>query len=662
MKGIAIKILLIIFTMRPLLSAAQDQKQEQKQKESQYFNNSLDNINSNSIQSISFKRDEDDIFTLIKKAEALADKDPKKALEYLDQALNKSLKEGNKQGEAMSYATLGKINYKQGLYAQSSNFFLKAISVYQGLGDKAGIIDTRKNLGQAYLGSSNFEKALEQYNLALSEAIQLKKSDDMIDLKYKTGSVYEKQGKFEEALKTYQEILAMEEGRKNNPGIITANNSIGNVYLQQEKTKKALEHYEKSQELAIKDKNNQQMVESFDKIGNTYRKQKNYKEELDVRNKSVEVNKSLKDTLKLALDYLEIGKNYLEQKAPNSAILPLLEGVKLSAKTGDFEKQAEAYLALSEAYKEKGNYPMALEYYQNYVSVRDSLLIQKTENQATLVNFNEELSLKQKKIDLLEKHMTLMEEERKYSHLLIYFLSAGLIIVFGGSWMIYSNSRKRRIANQVLALKSLRSQMNPHFIFNALNSVNNYISKNDERSANKYLSDFSKLMRTVMENSQHEFISLSTELSILKLYLSLEHSRFKEKFDYELTVSEDIQSDHIEIPPMLIQPYIENSVWHGLRYRDDKGFLKVSISNGIGNVLKVTVEDNGIGRKRSQELKTANQKDKVSTGLKNTENRLKIINELYSTKMKVEMEDLYKETGSGTKVSIYITPAKTKVS
>jgi two-component system, LytTR family, sensor kinase len=256
----------------------------------------------------------------------------------------------------------------------------------------------------------------------------------------------------------------------------------------------------------------------------------------------------------------------------------------------------------------------------------------------------------------------LLKEEKRSSQMLIYLLSSGLLIVVGSSWMIYSSSRKRRIANQVLALRSLRSQMNPHFIFNALNSVNNYISKNDERSANKYLSDFSKLMRTVMENSQHEFISLTTELSILQLYLSLEHSRFKEKFEYELNVSEDLHTDQIEIPPMLIQPYIENAVWHGLRYRDDKGFLKVSISNGSGNILKVTVEDNGIGRKKSQEIKTVNQKDKVSTGLKNTESRMKIINELYSTKMKIEMEDLYKDTQSGTKVTIYITQAKNQKS
>jgi LytS/YehU family sensor histidine kinase len=280
---------------------------------------------------------------------------------------------------------------------------------------------------------------------------------------------------------------------------------------------------------------------------------------------------------------------------------------------------------------------------------------------ASLVNYNDQISLKQKKIDLLESEMHLMEEEKHSSELLIYFLTAGIILVLISSWIIYNNSRKRRIANQVLALKSLRSQMNPHFIFNALNSVNNYISKNDERSANKYLSDFSKLMRTVMENSQLEFINLSTELQILQLYLTLEHSRFKEKFDYELIVTPDINQDFIEIPPMLIQPYIENAIWHGLRYREEKGMLKVVFQKHVDNGLEVIIEDNGIGRKKSMELKTINQKDKISTGLKNTESRLKIINELYRTRMQVEIEDLDKIEMTGTKVTILINQAKKQV-
>ena len=118
----------------------------------------------------------------------------------------------------------------------------------------------------------------------------------------------------------------------------------------------------------------------------------------------------------------------------------------------------------------------------------------------------------------------------------------------------------------MLELKSLRAQMNPHFIFNSLNSVNSFISKNDDRSANKYLSQFSRLMRMVLENSKHDFVSLDSEIEILKLYLELEHLRFQDKFDYDFTIGGGVKKDEIEIPPMLIQPFIENSVWHGLRY------------------------------------------------------------------------------------------------
>ena len=197
--------------------------------------------------------------------------------------------------------------------------------------------------------------------------------------------------------------------------------------------------------------------------------------------------------------------------------------------------------------------------------------------------------------------------------------------------------------------------MNPHFIFNALNSVNSYIAKSDEKSANKYLSDFSKLMRLVMENSKYDFVSLDTEVNTLELYLSLEHFRFKEKFDYTFNIGADIATDTFEIPPMFIQPYIENAIWHGLRYKEAKGFLNVIFEKDNQN-LKVTVEDNGIGRKESKKLKTKFQKENVSTGLKNIENRVDIINKIYKTKISIDIKDFDIEKQSGTIVTMIIPP------
>jgi LytS/YehU family sensor histidine kinase len=191
--------------------------------------------------------------------------------------------------------------------------------------------------------------------------------------------------------------------------------------------------------------------------------------------------------------------------------------------------------------------------------------------------------------------------------------------------------------------------MNPHFIFNALNSVNNFIAKSDERSANRYLSDFSTLMRSVLENSEEDFIPLSKELNLLELYIKLEHSRFPDKFDYRINIDEHLDIPSFQIPPMLLQPYIENAIWHGLRYREEKGMLEVSVRSKGDDTLEICIFDDGIGRKKSAELKTHHQKKSSSKGMGNIKQRVAILNDMNKNKVSVNISNLNKD-GSGTKV------------
>ena len=193
--------------------------------------------------------------------------------------------------------------------------------------------------------------------------------------------------------------------------------------------------------------------------------------------------------------------------------------------------------------------------------------------------------------------------------------------------------------------------MNPHFIFNSLNSVNSFIAKKDEKSANKYLSEFSKLMREVLEYSQEEFIPLSKEIELLKRYVKLEHFRFNSDFDFEFIIDEKIRLDDYQIPPMLLQPFIENAIWHGLRYKKVKGELIVKFAQ-TPSYLEITITDNGIGRSKSLESKTVNQKKMKSTGIKNVENRLDIIQSVFKKKLIVEIGDLDKSKKEGTKITL----------
>ena len=194
--------------------------------------------------------------------------------------------------------------------------------------------------------------------------------------------------------------------------------------------------------------------------------------------------------------------------------------------------------------------------------------------------------------------------------------------------------------------------MNPHFIFNALNSVNSFISKNDTRQANKYLSDFSRLMRIVLENSQSDFVPLTEEVDTLELYLKLEHFRFQDKFDYDFYTDETLLNEEYAMPPMLIQPFIENAIWHGIRYKEGKGKLVVKLL-AENDGLKMVIEDNGIGRKRSKALKTENQSQQKSTGMKNTKDRINLINDTYNSKIRLNIADLEGEI-TGTRVEVFL--------
>jgi len=205
------------------------------------------------------------------------------------------------------------------------------------------------------------------------------------------------------------------------------------------------------------------------------------------------------------------------------------------------------------------------------------------------------------------------------------------------------------------ALHSLRSQMNPHFIFNCLNSIKLYAVENNQEAATGYLGKFSRLMRLVLENSKSDRITLQQEVETLKLYIEMEAMRFKEKLHYKIDLADNMDMDYIEIPPMLIQPYVENAIWHGLMPKEDGGTLLVNFRCEENN-LKITVTDNGVGRAKAAELKSRSATAHRSFGMSITHERIELINQMHNTNMSVIVNDLHDEKGNaaGTEVIIDI--------
>jgi sensor histidine kinase YesM len=207
-----------------------------------------------------------------------------------------------------------------------------------------------------------------------------------------------------------------------------------------------------------------------------------------------------------------------------------------------------------------------------------------------------------------------------------------------------------------IEMKALRAQMNPHFIFNSLNSINKYILKSDHINASRYLTRFAKLIRLILDNSNSKEVALSDELEALKLYIEMESLRFTNKFTYEITVDENVSTDTLQVPPLIIQPYVENAIWHGLLHKEADGRLSVSVKKTNDNMLQCTIEDNGIGRSKAIEMKSKSANANKSLGMKLTEERISMLNQYTSLNASIAIIDLTNSTGEalGTKVILKI--------
>ncbi len=623
------------------------------------------------------------------------DVDPETALTLVEEALLIAIKNNYQKQEGEAYRILGDFNFSLSEFDLSLKNYEKALNIFSGqdvllnevaveskksrpsakreksrqnafeVPERMDVYPIYKQAGKAAEYDGKLEQSLGYYFQFLEIAEGNNLVDDIIFAKTAIGDVYLLQGNYNESERYYSEVLEMEEILDDKRGIVDANIKMGKLHQAKKDDDKALDYYEQSRDVALEIEDDEAVNEAFNNMSQVFDQNQNIPQQLEVSQQALQYNAERGNVKDEAKNTIDIGNIYIETDSSEKAIEHLQRGIELSEEAGDIEAKSQAVKALSEALEKEGEEAGALEKYKEYVELEDSInrlyndalvsntmkgrLLENTQNKVLVLEKDKELD--EKTIELLRREKKLKEEQLRRQKMITWFLFGGLLMLLITSVFVYKSNRDKRKANRLLMLKSLRSQMNPHFIFNALNSVNNYISSNNERAANKYLADFSKLMRDVLENSTHDFISLSKEIEILGLYLKLEHSRFQDKFAYKFEVDESIDREAYLIPPMLIQPYIENAVWHGLRYKKEKGYLNVFLKDK-DQVVEISVIDNGIGRKKSQELKTENQKILESTGLKNISNRLKIIREVYGVKMDVTINDLDLKTGEGTVVTM----------
>ncbi len=652
------------------------------------------------------------IFRQINEANSVMAKEPDKALGLIQSALKESYAQKNERGEAFCYNSLGALNYQLGRYPLSIDNYQKAINIFLKIKEKEGLYNSEKYIAIAYEGKGELEEALSRYEKLLVKIQEYGKTDDEIDIRRRMARIYQLRDNTGKAQFQFQCISSLEQKRGNVPGYIDNLNDWGSYNIQQQDTGQAIDNYQNAIDLSEKKGSQEQVQQSYENLSSVYRGKRDVGRELATRSAANQSYQKSQNKKGEVTNQLEMGKLYLQEGNADKAISYFKASIDLSKELGELaatvdssksekkekratlilpsvaspsktnvslngisnipdtipaialvsnrEKEAqtklqqEAYENLAKAYEQRGELKEALLTYKRAAAMADSLATLRDFALREALDMSGKLAERDDKILRMQQDQALQQAALRQQRNISLLLMLGFVTLLIAGFFILRNYRAKRRANKLLALRSLRSQMNPHFIFNSLNSINSFISKNDERSANRYLSNFSRLMRTVMEHSSHDFVPLSAELQVLELYLSLEHFRFADKFEYSFEVDPAIQADQIEVPPMLIQPYIENAIWHGLRYKEALGHLRVAFRQEGGKLIGI-VEDDGIGRARSQELKTKNQRTHTSTGLKNTAQRVELINSLYGKRVSVSMANLDDgQEDCGTRVEIVI--------
>ena len=329
----------------------------------------------------------------------------------------------------------------------------------------------------------------------------------------------------------------------------------------------------------------------------------------------------------------------------------------------------DAYEVLYTVYNNRKQLDSAYHYYRNYITAKDSVTADQTKGALAAYNYEQQIEMLSKEKLIGRQQLRIEQQKLRNESLLRNILLLFALTLLIVSVLIIRNILLKRKNETLrndqlqaglkhnateLEMQALRAQMNPHFIFNCLNSINRFILKNESEAASNYLTQFSRLIRMVLTNSRKSYISLEEEVNMLTLYMDMEKLRFKDAFSYHFEFDPDVDVQGTAVPPLLIQPFVENAIWHGLMHKKENGLVVIAF-NLQYNTLVCTITDNGAGRGHNGAGKTKDPANQPSMGIQITRDRLNLINNAVAAeRVSFEIEDLHGPDGlaSGTKVTL----------
>ncbi|MCJ8291993.1 MAG: tetratricopeptide repeat protein [Crocinitomicaceae bacterium] len=615
---------------------------------------------------------------------------------YFIKSLNafKSIK--FRKGYSTCHNAIGATHYMKGDFDKALISFKKCLETDEKY-NQSDNTECLNNIGSIYGQKAEYDKAIYYFKKVLR--LQLKSGDKHINSAYNNlGVVYDSKGNWIKSLEYYQKANKIEKKEGYEEEMIVSYMNMGRIYFNQENFKKALSQYSKSKEIAIKYSNKGKLIQSLAYEGIIYYEHGDYTKSIRTQEEVIRIGKEIgaKQTVSFALNnlgdvllnsnsidralacYLEakdikkeigdaigllksyagIAEVYIVRKQWDNALISALKGKELADKNGNLASQFHLYKLLGEIYEEKGNFKQAHHHFMKYSIFKDSLYNQKNVRKLAQLEYEHMYSdslesSTQRELTLSNRvkqaDLESVKSEQFILWLIIGFMSIVLIAVLIIAFLLVRNTRTK-YKNIAIEQKLLRTQMTPHFLFNSMGIIQGMILNGAYQKSLDYLSHFSKLLRLTLENSRNKTVSLEKELEAIGSYVSLQNITSKQPYNCQIHLDSNTDPKKILLPPMLIQPFVENAIEHGFNeYMDDK-HIDITIQFNEGDLVCV-ITDNGVGIDQTVSRKTTT---KTSMSTQITKDRLKLLAAEFKVSTGFSIKDRTVFSEKGTVVNLIL--------
>jgi tetratricopeptide (TPR) repeat protein len=580
-------------------------------------------------------------------------------LEYFG---TRSAAKGYRVGQIYAELQLGHLEIYKGNYQKASDSFLRALVIARQIENLYKRIQSLNQIGQGFAHIESIKDALDCFN----EALQLARTIPNPQVIYKLeiskslrglGEIYHILEQYDLACEQFQQSLDSDIKLGNLEGQVINYQNLGRCMEAQGRNEEALNYYNQSQKI-----NETVQIKNFNLINiakvahlktHSGKEKEGYNELISIISDveasgdpelRARVNNSLGCVLNRLEQYTEARK-YLFRGLAIAQDIPLLRNVDVSN------------TLLSENYEAIGDYQNALDHYRLAFEARQKLAYDRNRRYVYEVISNAQIQKRQEVIESITRENEQVTErlQRNQTAMMVGGL---LFILF--SFLLFFLYRQFQLNNEkkILSMEQriLRSQMNPHFLFNALNAIKLYIIKNDQNNAINYLNKFSKLIRKILDTSSQKEITLKEELETISLYMNIENIRFDHSINFSIEIENDINTSLVKIPSLILQPFLENALWHGLSLKEGTKSLKLSVRRNTEAYIQIIIQDNGIGRVAAAQLKENRLLHRRSYGIAITRERLANFSKAFQNQFILDMKDLFNPDGTaaGTEVSLSI--------